>query len=736
MPPARTEKPHKLPVPLSGLIYALSLGIRLVFLIQAVDNPMMRFPLVDERINWETAQWVLDGHAQPIPYLRPPGHVYALAGLMSLIGRDPFNIRVAQVFLDALSPVLIFLIAVRIFGRAAGLLAGVVASAYWICVFYSCQLLDTSMTCLLCLFLLYLMVRLRDERWWKWLACGVVAGFAALVRPNLLVLAPAIAIAMVGMALLRRRSHPATFDEGADERRVRLSTVWLRCGLLFWGCVGVIAPVTVRNRIVSHDWLLISMTGGANFWMANNPESDARELTFLLEDDPSPLYESNPREPWEWDLSYRLGSRYAKRKLGPNSRYSEWDRLYYRMALDYIRRHPGKFAGDVFKRLCWTFNAYEFANNRDPYEFVRFSPLLHLLSYVHWGVIGPLALTGAAMAFRRGGPGRRIHGPIYVLALAGSMIATGIFFVINDRYRLPMVCVMIPFVGYAGSELVEMVRNVRRTARPPAFWAAFLAALLVFCNANVFGFRPVREPAYLKWFYARACEEVGEKELLPEAMSALGREMAYDADHSPRRHSLSALIRRYQGPFTVLVQYHRRMGNWQEVIRYGQYMLRYEPFDARKVRMYETLHELPGAKRLQIIEETLQGICSVDLGSNEDSLKQLCRTYFSEAMRETLRSARPTVIGEALERLRTVLLERDQGMLGEFYLSVGGGARNQRLLLEAKRLFESLAKKNELEPRHQIMLAETQERLRALQVDPTFNSTAPAGSSPASKVTR
>lgn len=665
----------------AGLVYALALGVRLVFLTQAVQSPVIRLLVVDERINWEMAIRILDGGLRLIPYVRAPGGIYAMAGLAALVGRDPFDVRMVLACIDALSPVMILLIGAHCFGFRAGLAAGLLGAAFWTSVFYSCQLFDASLTCLLCLTLAYLLVRLPDERWWKWLVCGIVTGVGTVARPNLLAFAPILAAVILAKGLLVRR-HRTREARGLPSSAPRTSwTPQLHCALLILGSALAIAPVSLRNRIVSGEWILVCFSGGANFWMANNPQADGKEPTFLIGEVPEPLSTSKDADPWEKDLSYHVGTRYAVKKLGKESRFGERDKMYVAMTLDYIRHNPGKFLRDVSKRFCWVFNAYEYPNNKDLYDILRFSPLLRRLSYLHFGVVCPLALLGLGLAIARA-PSRNA-GLVYYCALIGALVATNTLFVIISRFRLPVACLLLPFAGNAIAQIAQLVRRPRGRIGTGLAWAGGAALLAVFCNANLFGYRWDREPVHLRWVFATACADCGDQELLPEAMARLGQRLTEDADASPRPGSLFALVLRYYHPFKMMMSYQVSQGRWSEAAHYGGYMLRHEPLKAQDIRGYLVF---------------------------------------------AMETKRVEILYEVLRQVRPVLMKHDHAMLDELVAPGGHRRQDRRSLTFDVRLFDALAKEYPSEARYHKGLEEARS---ALALSMTTRSTTSPSSRPA-----
>ena len=649
-------------------VYAVALSIRLIFLAQAIDNPMLRKPVVDESINWEVAKVILNGDLRPLPYVRSPGYMYVLAGLAGLLGEESFLVRVAQVFLDALSAVFMYLIGLRAFGRTAGVLAGALGAVFWPCVFFSCQLLDTSLTCLLCLVLAYLLLRLPDNRWWKWLVCGLVGGMAATVRPNLLAVAPALALVLLAKAWFGGAS-PLGLKGIVSSRWRALARAFVQGVLLVSGSLLGLGPVTLRNRVVGGEWVPVCISGGFNLWIANRPGADGKDVGPALDVELDPAAVSAKADPWERCLSYQMGTQYARKHLGKEATHGQIDRFYYRIMGDHVRHHPWQFLANLLKRVCWTFNAYEFPNNKDLYEFCGFSSLLSALSYLHFGVVCPMALLGIGLALR---PSQSpTTGLIGCVALVATLAATGTLFVVNARYRLPISALLLPFAAYATVWAVQRIRRPKVHLRALAAAAGACSVLGVFCNANLFGYQPDRRPVYLEWFFVCICHEVGDGERLREAMAVLGREMTAYVHSSRRGESMAELILRYQHPFASLVQYYGREGNWAEVRRYGDLMLREEPFDELRIRGYFT--------------------AALDAGRKE-------------------------IVYELLQQIHPRLLERDRNLLGELYLRVGRRYADRQALSTARSIFWALTRERPSELRYHRNLDEARSLLASTGV--------------------
>jgi hypothetical protein len=528
--------------------------------------------------------------------------------------------------------------------------------------------------------LAYLLVRLPDDRFWKWLACGLLAGIAAIVRPNILAFVPLMASGMIlhaGLRYVRRSAGRHAFSELVRA----LTEPLLRSALLISGCILGVAPVTLRNLIVAGDWVPVCVSGGANLWIANRPGADGLDPAPFFDADPTPLPGSAGGDPWENVMGYQLMVRHARKQLGPGFRHSEMDRLFTRMVFQEVRRRPVQLAVSFLKRLAWSFNAYEYPNNNDLYEFQRFSWLLRFLSHLHFGIVGPVALIGIVLVLTA--PRYRVASVAGYLLLTMTLIATGAMFAISARYRLPTACLLLPFAGHGFAEIIRLLRHPLAQVRVSLGVLVSLLALGALCNANLFAFRPEHRPAYLDWLYARSCMGAGDNELIPDAMAVLGRRMVADAEASVGRESMSSLIRRYEHPFSFLMGYYTHTREWAEVVRYGEYMLKFEPYEESR---------------------TLE--------------------YLAVFVRRK-NPGNPLLAHRALERIAPILRGRNPNRLGEIYVLFGWIYQDREALNNAVELFTSLSLNNPSELKYRRKLIEAQRTLASLTA-----MTRPSGSRP------
>ncbi|MEO0109094.1 MAG: histidinol-phosphatase HisJ family protein, partial [candidate division WOR-3 bacterium] len=209
----------------------------------------------------------------------------------------------------------------------------------------------------------------------------------------------------------------------------------------------VIAPVTIRNYVVSRRLVLIAWQGGTNFYIGNNRYSDG--ITAIV---------PGTRSSWWGGFSdVRLK---AEQALGRPLKGSEVDAYWFRQGLRYWAQEPLK-ALALLGRKCYLWCAgYEVSNNRDIYFFKHYT-FLRLLIFrtpvlvFPFGLLLPLALAGCYLS-RQGW--RRLL-PTYLVLTAYSL--SFVVFFVTARYRMPVVVLLIPFAVLGAAGLVHSVPRER-----------------------------------------------------------------------------------------------------------------------------------------------------------------------------------------------------------------------------------------------------------------------------------
>jgi 4-amino-4-deoxy-L-arabinose transferase-like glycosyltransferase len=106
----------------------------------------------------------------------------------------------------------------------------------------------------------------RKPSWKASLGIGVLLGLAALFRQNSLALLPVI---WLWILWVQRASK--TRETAAPRARA-----WSTSLALAVGCMLAVAPSAMRHALISGEWIPITVGGGINLYIGNNPAANGR----------------------------------------------------------------------------------------------------------------------------------------------------------------------------------------------------------------------------------------------------------------------------------------------------------------------------------------------------------------------------------------------------------------------------------------------------------------------------
>ncbi|UCC45083.1 MAG: glycosyltransferase family 39 protein, partial [Candidatus Zixiibacteriota bacterium] len=437
------------------LVAVAAVAVRVIYLLQMSRLPESMVPLVDERWHWEWAQEILnESFWGEGAYFRAPLYPYFLAFLAWITSGSILASKILQVLLSGGTAWLLYRLAEHLFNRSTAIIAGRAYALYGTLVFYETMLLIPSLFLLLTIWGMYRVVIHRDSASWRtWLITGIIFGLAALSRPNILLVIPFLLLWM----------YLATSPGTRWLNRVRLPAV-MAAGVLL-----IIAPVTLRNAIVTTDFILISSQGGINLYLGNNPEADG--LTMLMP-------EVDLDESVSWREFRRVTRTAAEREVFRELSEAEQSSFWTKKALRFMADHPGPFLTLVWKKSVYFVSGYENSDHADLYHQRTKSSLYSVLLwnkliYFPFGLLLPLTLVGFFVTRKQA----RQLWPVYIFILA--YIPTIVLFLVTARHRLPLVPFMILL---ASAGLVALWRSWRNLGgRQLAVIAiVFLGGLVIF----------------------------------------------------------------------------------------------------------------------------------------------------------------------------------------------------------------------------------------------------------------
>ena len=355
-------------------IMGVGLVLRIWFLSQIVNAPDFTVPQQDPQVqdhyaralvtgDWSVPPGEIDPEIRTTPYFRPPGHGYYLTAIYAL-NASYLAPRLVNLALGVAAVLLIALLGRAVYGRAAGLTAGLLAAIYPVFIYWEGQLNDPILFVFLVPCLMHVLRRWAKRQALGWAAlAGLIFGAYALMRPNILAFGPVVALWMLWVAWRHRRLW-------------RIPAAWCllaACTLL------VILPVTVRNYAASGDFVPISTYFGENLWIGNSPGADGMT-------------------PWTPDLQELEGTgrwsawvyinvvKGVGRELGrPDIGHAEVSRYFTHKALAYMRDHPARTLGLMGKRFLLLWLPCETTCNKVVYyEKAHYAPLKFLPASPWW----------------------------------------------------------------------------------------------------------------------------------------------------------------------------------------------------------------------------------------------------------------------------------------------------------------------------------------------------------------
>ncbi len=478
-------------------LFLLAFGIRLVYLSQFESTPTFHRPILDEADYLELAQLIGSPQGLPDePYYRTPLYPYLLSFVYRITGESIFTTRLVQILLGSVLPLLIMALGVRLFNKPVGFAGGIIAALYPTFIYYDGSLLTTSTMVLLTTLLIWQLYRCQERMHWKsFVFAGLLLGLAALARPNILLLAPALLI-WIWLVI-----KPAL-----GFKRAMIS--YLVIGL---ACMAIIIPVTIRNYAVSHDFVLISWQGGFNFWLGNHRQANGWSAV-------APGMDASLKGAAKQSIT--IAEAKAKKPL----LRSEVSRYWYASGWNHIRSDLSGFVARTLKKLRLLVNGFEIPNVQNIYHARTYGSILRPLLftkgiYFPYGILTPLALVGIALSIPRWRKYLILH--LFLASYAISVIA----FFVCARFRQPLIPVLILFAAYAVHQLVGYLRN--RRFLPVLVILLAVAALMFETNHQLLEITPKELDAWSHYSLGNAYKDQGN---LTQARAEY--ELAYQADTS------------------------------------------------------------------------------------------------------------------------------------------------------------------------------------------------------------
>ena len=508
----KTLYPKDIKIYLAILIFLLAFSIRMIYLVEVQKSPLFDAPIMDAKYHSEWAQKILVGEQlDEGAFFRAPLYFYFLAGVYAIWGVDYFWIRVIQFIIGSLSCVLIFIIAYKVFNQTVGLISGLIASSYGVFIYFEGELLIPVLIVFLNLLMIWSLLFFMDKPGFKRsLFSGMLLGLSAIARPNILL----VAVALFFWIIFLLKSNYGYKKGMAYAFSFAL------------GIILVISPVTLRNYVKEHDFVLISSQGGVNFYIGNNPRSDG-------------IWANLPEVGKTWEDTYTGAYHYAQDFMGKKLKASEVSQFWFGKSLEFIQKQPGNFLRLMFQKFLYFWDGKELPNNKDLYFFTRFSNLLKILIwkkilFFPFGIIAPLSIMGVILSVKR--YNKVIPLFIFVFVYMTSVI----LFFVNSRYRVPIIPILIIFASYFLYWIYLQIKK-RQLSSLILSVSGFLILTIVINSNN---FVPVNVGN--SYSHNKLGSAFIQKGKLPEAIEQFELALKYDPDNTAAHINLGTALARME----------------------------------------------------------------------------------------------------------------------------------------------------------------------------------------------
>lgn len=282
----------------------------------------------------------------------PPGYSILLAAIYGL-GRDEYKgLWLVQILCDSASALLIFLIGLEMLNWWVGLIASIMVALSPHLAYYSLLLTPDSLAVPPILLAMYLVTRaLKRPRVIELILAGALIGVSCWLTANAMLLAVFIGVVVLLLFEGRRR--------------------FILAAVLVGSTLAVVAPLTIRNFVVFHRFIPLSIQAGLSLVEGiGDYDKDGR---FGMP--------RSDREARRKDVEWNGRPDYARSLWSPNG--IERDRTRLDRGLAVVRSNPLWFFGVMLRRAKFMLSYNESGSQEFPFSTATVSPIFSEAGYGH-----------------------------------------------------------------------------------------------------------------------------------------------------------------------------------------------------------------------------------------------------------------------------------------------------------------------------------------------------------------
>jgi tetratricopeptide (TPR) repeat protein len=370
--------------------------------------------------------------------------------------------------------VLAFILAKRWFGHSVGIITAALMVTYWTFMYFEGVLLAPVVVIFLVLCLM-----LALDCWLKKITitnsiiAGIFFSLASLARPNILLFAPAVVVWAVWLKFKNK------------EQRLIVALL----GFIL-SSVLTLAPATLRNYLVSKDFVLITSTSGINLHIGNN------ELTNGVWPTIPYLYELIGKTGWT-SFDCQNIHRAIERQVGREMKPSEVSKYFTQKAIDFIKNNPRQTASMTCKKALIFWGPSEVSNNSVIEMDRKNSSLLKYLP--GFPLAFSMFLFGSGILCMNIRKQRKaVKDVVFANRQTGALILIFLFiviyffsylpFFIAARFRVPIVPFLLIPAAYGINCIIQLI--IKRNIRSLVISIAVAIALYFFASYEFIEYKP------------------------------------------------------------------------------------------------------------------------------------------------------------------------------------------------------------------------------------------------------
>jgi len=442
-------------------IFAIAVILRIVYFIQNLSmNPLYYDPISDAGVYYNWAKDIVEGTPshQGVFYMAPL-YPYILAFIFKLFGVSVSAAAIVQHVAGILILLLVYLIAKKVFSIRVAIIATILCLLHPSLMFHESKILLETFAILFYLLSLYLLLFQQKERLNIPLSflTGLALGVSTVQRPNILLF---IILVIIWLFILFKP---------------KCNWAIITSLILVIGVIIPILPVTIHNYKVSGEFVLLTYNTGINFYYGSDPEAAPTFTRRVTVGDSIETEEESAK---------KIAEKETGRKLGPSGISAFWMKRGFQQ----IRKDFFGWFGYQLKKIYWSMNTYEIANNYN-IQFERNQvPILKFL-FIPYGLIFLLAMIGIGFTPKR--------DPKIILLLfyMGAIFAGLIIFTVVGRFRLTLTVILAMFAGYGLFEYIDSLRKRHLDISASKRYLAATLAIVILAVPTLVPYRKTTNPA-------------------------------------------------------------------------------------------------------------------------------------------------------------------------------------------------------------------------------------------------